>query len=238
MKHIRSLKKSRAGIATVLGMLIGMGILFSTIIPLFLYVNQVNNMYDKTVVEMKTFDEQRSTEAITVVAYPNVPESEVNIYLRNKYTIDVTIIRVWIIDIDNAEYAYMLNEDDLPELPLSLSPAEEAVIEDIDISYMDEHLNITVITERGNLFASSTNPLNVTEGWGGVMPYSILVVIEAGKGGRKDYLIEYENPLTGWNGSIEIFGVEAYYFASIGVPYGGTYIIRAYEKGNELIMCA
>jgi hypothetical protein len=231
MNRTKYPKKSRAGIAPILGTLIGVSILFSAVVPFFLYINQVNNMYDMAVVDMRLFDEQRATEDVSVVAYPKVEEQTIHIFLRNECTIAVTIIRVWITDIDNSGYVYMLNENDLPELPLYITPAEEVVIENIDVSLMGEHLNITVATERGSVFPSSANPLNTSQGWGGVMSYSILIVIEAGTGGRKDYLIEFGNEATGWNGQVEIFGVESYYFASIGVPYDGTYYIRAYNKG-------
>jgi len=64
------LLKSGSAMSTILGMLIFIGILFTCVMPFFLYINEVNSLYDQTVVEMKQEDQNRALENIEVYAYP------------------------------------------------------------------------------------------------------------------------------------------------------------------------
>ena len=119
---MRRLRRSRSGLATVLGTLIFVGILFTCVIPLFLYVNTVNSYYEKAVAEMRQFDQRHEMEDLEVYAYPNDGNTELNVYIRNRCALDVRVIRLWV---NNTFY----DDTDLSDLPLVLSG-----VSDYDIS--------------------------------------------------------------------------------------------------------
>jgi hypothetical protein len=60
-------RRKRRGVASVLGILIMVGILITSILPTFIYVNEVNNYYDRTVVDLRIADEARDYN------YPDLP---------------------------------------------------------------------------------------------------------------------------------------------------------------------
>lgn len=148
-------------------MLIFIGVLFTCVIPLFLHVNQVNSVYDQTVVDMKRFDENREEERIDVYAYPLSTDSQfLNIYMMNKCPLSVKIVRVWV---NNIPFEYSF---DIPAM-------EDRTIESVDISKIlpnTEIFNIKVTTFRGKIFPSLSNPLYYRGGWtGGGLTIQIVV---------------------------------------------------------------
>ena len=68
-KYHRSFHGKKRGVASAIGILFMVGILMTSIIPMFMYVNQVNNYYDMTVVEMRYEEEDKNDEDLRVYAY-------------------------------------------------------------------------------------------------------------------------------------------------------------------------
>ncbi len=93
-------KKARRGISTVLGVLLMVGILFTTIIPLFISRNSVDNFYDTTVVNMGIADQERGMEDLTVYAFGRDETHDLNVLIINEGSISVSIIRVWVMSMD------------------------------------------------------------------------------------------------------------------------------------------
>jgi len=172
------LNRSRSGISTILGTLIFVGILFTSAIPLFMYVNQVNSYYNKTVTELNRFDQQRGEEDLEVYAYPVFPNdtATLNIFIRNRCTLTITIMRAWVND-----------TTPIPTggLPLQLSGMSDVTIEGIQIPSVGD-FDVWLVTTRGNVFASLTNTLQIngTSWSGGNPPYSINIVIDKKTGFR------------------------------------------------------
>ena len=79
MKSISCRKKG--GVSSVIGMLIVTAMLFTVVIPLFLYVNEVNTVYNIESDRMDRFDHERSMESLSLVAYPAENGSELNVYI-------------------------------------------------------------------------------------------------------------------------------------------------------------
>jgi len=172
------LLKSKSAMSTILGMLIFIGILFTCVMPFFLYINQVNSLYDQTIVEMKQFDRDRALENIDVYAYPlNQSSSEVRLYIKNQCPLTVEIVRIWI----NDQY-FPYN--------LQVPGMGENITNPIDIQDMISQVEgvgsfqAKVTTARGNTFSSLTNPLQYSNesGWGGGPSFAINIVIELNKG--------------------------------------------------------
>ncbi len=168
-----SRKKAKRGISTVLGVLLMVGILFTTIIPLFMYVNSVNNHYDTTVVNMGLADQERSMEDLTVYTYWENDSSAVRLQLINDGSISINVIRIWVMSEDLERYHLFTSENvstalNGHDLPLHLNPSNQATIENLTLTIIDP-LNpeknvfyVEVTSDRGNVFASNTNPLRHT----------------------------------------------------------------------------
>lgn len=216
----------KSGMSTVLGMLIFIGILFTTVIPLFLYVNQVNSLYDVTVAEMRRFDEERENEQLDVYAYPD-SSNNLTIYIKNRCALPVKIVRVWVNDTTPA----------LPDLPLRIEGVSSGIIEDIQIPLTGD-FDVWVVTERGNVFASQTNTLHITEsGWsGGNDPYSINILIEKPPG-QRSYNIRVYTDLGDPESSIystEVSSVRTYILLWFPVGYEpNTYYVNITRSNEE-----
>jgi len=177
----RRLGNSRSGLATVLGTLIFVGIIFTCVIPLFLYVNTVNGYYEKRVTEMRQFDQEREMEELEVYAYPNDTNSALNVYIRNRCALQVEVMRVWINDT-------IYDETGLSDLPLVLSGVSDYDIQGIEISF--GFYDVWVMTERGNLFASFTNTIHIkNETYWEPSAYNFAIHIFITKAGQYDITV-------------------------------------------------
>jgi len=172
------LLKSRSAMSTILGMLIFIGILFTCVMPFFLYINEVNSLYDQTIIVMKQFDQDRSLENIDVYAYPlNQSSSQICVYVKNQCPLTVEIVRIWI------------NDQYFP-CGLQIAGMGENTTDPIDIQDMlsqvegVESFQAKVTTARGNTFSSLTNPLQYSNdsGWSGGQSFAINIVIELDAG--------------------------------------------------------
>ena len=145
--------------ASVLGMLIFIGVLFTCVIPLFLYVNKVNSYYDTAATEMRQLDQEREMEGLGVYAHPVDPDgqgiSQLEVYVKSKCALKVRVFRVWVNDT-------CYDQEDLEDLPLLLSGVSEDTIGGIEIA-ANGYFDVWVITDRGNLFASLTNTIHVID---------------------------------------------------------------------------
>ncbi|MEM2111605.1 MAG: hypothetical protein QXX08_06980 [Candidatus Bathyarchaeia archaeon] len=178
---------SKAAVSTVLGMLIFIGILFTCVIPLFLYVNQVNSYYDQAVLEMKHLDDNKQRETIDVYAYPLDTSKEtksIYVYVKNQCPLSVEILRIWVNDLC---YNYSL---EVPAMGWNVTEA-------IDISGMlptegNITINIKVTTTRGNIISSLINPLFYSSiaGWSSSGTLSINIVINRDHSGTETFNVK------------------------------------------------
>jgi len=221
---------SKDGISTVLGMLIFIGILFTCVIPLFLYVNQVNSYYDQAVIEMEHIDEDKQREMIDVYAYPfNTTSKAIYVYVKNQCPFSVEVIRIWVND---HCYNYTLK---VPGLGWNVTEA-------IDLTgILPVQGNITidtkVTTRRGNIISSLVNPLyySAAAGWSSSGTLSINVVINRDHQGTDTFNINVTKIGTGeviCNEDIRLIGNTKSYIKKVGLPQEGAYI--AIVKCNGL----
>jgi hypothetical protein len=162
--------KDKRGISTILGVLLMVGILLTTILPLYIYVNAVNNYYDVTVVNMRTADQERSMELLDVYALGHNETSEsIDVTIINKSPLSINITHIWILRTD-LEKILIFTSQNKSSLPLQLIASSQMTIEDLDLSTILEdpeldYFNVEVTTARGNVFPSKTNPLHHNGGW-------------------------------------------------------------------------
>ena len=205
--------------STVLGMLTFIGVIFTCVIPMFLYVNEVDSLYDQTVYEMSNLDMERVQERIDVFAYPLNSSSDcLSVYIKNKCALDVKIVRVWA----NNRYYEFSN--------VTASAMDNCSIQNLNVSQLkvtDTLLLVKVTSVRGKSYSSVTNPLfwNGTS-WVGAIGLYVQVVIESARQGQQKYRVEVTGP-NGFNKASNVIKAphENSVFLSVQVPYEGHYEI-------------
>lgn len=226
-------RRAKRGVSTVLGILLMVGILCTSIIPLFMYVNEVNNYYDRTVVDLKIADQERSMEDLTVYAYGH-NDTAIVVFLANRSPLSVNITRIWVMRW-NLNRTSIFNSTIDSRLPLQIrASGQDSIdlnIEDI-IDVINENLNsfnIEVATERGNKFSSQTNSLHrIVEGeeyrWEtGAFEFQISVIVLSDQGNDR-YFIEIEGIYnTTHYDFVDSSTVQGQFFSIFTVPMPGIY---------------
>ena len=226
-----SRRRTKRGVSTVLGILLMVGILFTSVIPLFMYVNEVNNYYDRTVVDLKIADQERSMEELTIYAYGNEDDLTIDVSFINRGSVAANITRIWVMRGDLND-TLIFNSTNLSSLPLLIRPSAQKTIGDLNLAKIItnqtklDYFNIEVATERGNKFSSQTNSLHKLETgeWEtGTMEFQIQVIVLSDMGNDR-YLIEVEGiyNTTHYN-FVDSSTVQGQFFTVFTVPVAGTF---------------
>ncbi|MEE8322711.1 MAG: hypothetical protein V3R57_03705 [Candidatus Bathyarchaeia archaeon] len=231
-------KKARRGISTVLGMLLMVVIIFTTIIPLFIYANSVDNHYDTTVVNMGIADQERSMEDLTVYAYGRDNSYDINVILVNEGSIAINITRIWVMSMDLQRINIFTSENvsvalNAYDLPLQLNPSNQMEIENLTLTIIEEdpekdQFNIETTSARGNIFASSTNYLSYNGGnWGTGMRWPWLEIIIRSDEGQDDFQVDVVSNSNSFTDTITSEHVLGDYLTIIPVLKTGSYNVTA-----------
>jgi len=213
------------------------GILFTSIIPLFMYVNEVNNYYDRTVVDMKIADQERDMEDLQVYAYGHdIDSTEIDVFLINIGSISLNVTRIWVME-------HYLNKTLIFSVTKQLTPGQQDILvlnieEIIDPENEDyNYFIIEVTTKRGNKFASKTNMIHRTSsGWETwTQDYQIQILIIRQSWGSSEYAIEIKNSTEATGDYYNLIFTEKVhgsYFTVINLPRAGSYSVTTWEKQN------
>ena len=236
MKISRYRRKKR-GVASVLGILIMLGILLTSILPTFIYVNEVNNYYDRTVVDLKIADEDRDYEDLKVHAYGH-NETTVDLLIINRSPLATNITRIWVMN-NTLKDAWIFDSTNYPDLPLYISASEQTSLkmDFTGINAEGSSYNIEVATVRGNKFSSATNPLTYTSGdWQtGSMEFNIQVIVQSSQGNDR-YLIQIFGPENHFD-FIDSATVQEQFFTVFSVPQAGQYDVTVQNiKGGSYLI--
>jgi len=247
MARYRSRRRKKRGIASVIGILLMVGILITSILPTFLYVNEVNNYYDRTVVDMKIADDERSYENLEVHAY-GYNTTAVNVFIINRSPLAVNVTRIWVMEPSLLKYT-IFNSTNFPDLPYQMSSSEQVTFA-LDFSEIMsfEGFMIEVTTGRGNKFSSITNPLTYdseSEEWQtGTMEFHIQVIINSGPGNDRFKIEIHGLNETHYDYIDSGNNIQGQFFTVFSVPLTGYYNVTASEKqgsnwdqiGNETVV--
>ena len=215
--------------ATVLGMLFFVGILFTCIIPLFIYVNKLNSYYYRAMTETREFDLDRGRESIDVYAYPlSDPINEINVYIKNRSPFSVDVVRVWTNNYSHVRWQKIPAMDD-------------CIIESIQVELTEtKPFYIKVSTARGNSFSSFTNPLYYKsdgEGsWSGGMGFTIQIVIETPPPQNQRFFhisVTDYGDFT-YESDVVKKSRESSCFTAVAVPLQGTYHVTVTENQTPI----
>jgi len=121
---------------------------------MYLVMKQADNVYAKNVHEMEILDQDRANEAVETYFYPlNDTSSQLNIRITNTGVIPVNIVRVWINNVNYSASASIASQDTEVIGPFTVTLQNGT-------SYI-----MSVTTDRGNSFASSSGTLFFTDGY-------------------------------------------------------------------------
>jgi hypothetical protein len=246
MRRRRSHKRKRRGVASILGILLMVGILITSILPTFLYVNEVNNYYDRTVVDLKISDNERSLENLEVNGYGH-NDSSIDVFIINRSPLAVNITRIWVLRVD-LKYSFIYDSGNRVDLPEQMTAGEQMTmtfdLTDILNNNTLQRFLIEVSTERGNKFSSQTNPLYYDEGdWQtGSMEFNIQTIVLSDQG-QDRYFIE----IKGLNGThydwVDSATIQGQFFCVFSCPEAGEYNVTVtnikgsdYEVGNKTVV--
>jgi len=136
--------RNRRGISTILGVIIFVGLLFSTVVPMYLVMNQADTIYDQKMFEMKRLEDERSRESLVVdVSAMSQYSNILNINVSNECVLVVKIVRIWINDTYSTASAVLQS--------MSVLSMNLTVVPSLNCSY-----SIMVATERGNVFVADS----------------------------------------------------------------------------------
>jgi hypothetical protein len=138
----------RKAISTVLGLILFVSVLTSAVVPMFMTMNQADTLYDQTLQEWETLDEEKIREnEVVFYAYPSsVGANELEIELDNQCEMEVTTTRIWV----NTTYYNVsvsvpaMSKEVIGTVPTNVKPG-------LNSSY-----RVHLTTTRGNTFESSS----------------------------------------------------------------------------------
>lgn len=177
-------RKKKRGVSTVLGTLIFIGILFTSVVPMMLVMKQADTIYTKKVHETEIIDDERERENLIVYTYTTQDLQKITVKVKNGGDVPVKIVRVWINDQCNVTDTVISTNSEK-----ELGPFEVSGVEEGDTAV------VKVTTERGNVFYCVSGTLYYTSGGWSTTSFGICVIIHNPKGG------EYQISL--WNASRE-----------------------------------
>jgi hypothetical protein len=143
----------RKGVGSILGIIIMIGVLFNTFIPLQLYIKEHKLLKIQRENELEVKEGYRDLEDLTVLAYPvNTTSNEILVEVENKGAIQVNVKSIWI-------------KDSKEPIETGLRQGEEGVFGPFTVDLIENNsYPVQVFTERGRLFSSESGNLFFIEG--------------------------------------------------------------------------
>ena len=232
----RNFHGKKRGVASAIGILFMVGILMTSIIPMFMYVNQVNNYYDMTVIEMRYEEEDKNNEDLRVYAY-GTSATSINIWLKNDGAIPVNINRLWVERAD-LQKVMIFNSTNKPNnFTLQLPASSQVTLRGLSLTSVlagdinENKFNVYAITDRGNKFASQTNTLSQSAtGWE-TSSTEFMINIMVQSGSTEDFkFVVYNATTLDYINEKRIEDVHGTGYTIMNVPKDGLYLIECWKK--------
>lgn len=171
-----SFRRRRRGAVSILGTVIFIGILFSSIIPMYLVMRQADTLYESKMLEAKRLDDERDREDIELYAYPaSLTEPDwLNLTVNN--ICEVELMRIWI---NNASLP--INATILAMRSLDLGTFN------IDGENGSSYV-VKTVSSRGNVYESETGALYFNDGeWESeTLGFNLIFPSRPGRGKRQN----------------------------------------------------
>ncbi len=193
--------KSKSAVSAIVGGLIVLAILFTTIIPLVILLQNSYALFLHESNSRRIFDTDRSSESMLVdlIVTTTGLIKNLKLFLTNDGPITINPVRIWIIDVNNQAILPCSGSGGFtPYIALTdivIRPGENKTIDEVsnclmNPAFYNKVVQFLVVSERGRIFSSMR--INITSLLNEfVYPYTLTVSIINMKRGR-DYTIEVE----------------------------------------------
>lgn len=210
--HISSImsRRRRRGVSTILGVLIFVGLIFTSIVPMFLVMRQADTIYIRKVMEIERAEDERDRESLEVYVFPTNPASneELNVTVINLSEVDSRIVRVWV-------------NESIHDVSYSVDKMSSVTLDPIAVhATSGSTFDVRVTTERGNVYFCETGLIYYGEGEWETEEFGIDVIIPHRNATQKN-VWHWSNK---FNVTIEKDGLTF---------YDGTPIVRAVSSSNK-----
>lgn len=212
-----ALGRGRSGISTVLGGILAVAIILTTVVPLLMYVRQVGFLYDTVSSDMRRADEEKMDEKLSAVAYLDA-NNAIMLNITNTCDLSISVIRVWVMPRDGEPMAV--------ETDLKLTPRTPTTVFDTGcVAEAGRIYDLKIITERGNIIVPDGSPLQINE------PY-----IPPPGGWLYFLAITIQNTHSGFDYTIAVDGADYYtQHISAGNQQAISIMVGWNEPGNHSI---
>lgn len=193
------MRRSRVAVSAIVGGLIVLAILFTTIVPLVILLQNSYAIFLHESNSRRIFDTDRASESLSVdlIVTTFSLRKSLKLLLVNDGPITINAVRVWIIDTNNQSVLPCSEgSSSTPYITLTntvIRPGENKTIDEVNNCLMNlvfhkKIVQFLVVSERGRIFSSER--INITSLLSDfVYPYTLTVSIINMKRGR-DYNVE------------------------------------------------
>lgn len=205
------MRATRRGMGSILGVVLFFGILFSSIVPLQLFIKQNKVMMIATNNEVQDSDQQRELEDLYFLAYPsNSTSDEVYIKINNQGPTALTVSGLWIKDIKT-------------NLDIDLVPGQEQIFGPYNIELEENSTYpMKLITESGRMFSPDSGYLYFINGTWIIQGFGISIQIANNIG---KYYVHVSNST--WSDTYQTIGQDHDdLFVFFAVKTAGEYLVE------------
>jgi len=174
-----ALGRGRRGISTVLGGVLAVAIILTTVVPLLMYMRQVGFLYDTVSSDMRRADEEKMDEKLSAVAYLDT-NNGIMLNITNTCDLSISVIRIWVMPRDGEPMGI--------DAGLTLAPRTPTKVFGTGcVAVKGRVYDLKLVTERGNIIVPEGSPLQIIEPYTpppGAWIYSLAVTIVETHAGR------------------------------------------------------
>lgn len=135
------------GVSTILGTIIFIGILFSSVIPMMLVMKQADVILEQGKLEVTRRDDEGDRESLELYPIPDLGATHVNVTILNTCETSIDIVRVWV-------------NDTLTDVTVTVNALGFEQIGPFPIKAVDgSSFDVRVTTGRGNVYTAETGVL-------------------------------------------------------------------------------
>ncbi|MBC8273464.1 MAG: hypothetical protein H8E40_00625 [Chloroflexi bacterium] len=160
--------------STILGTIIFIGILFSSVIPMMLVMKQADVILEQEKLEIVRRDDEGDRESLELYPIPDLAATHVNVTILNTCETSIDIVRVWI-------------NDTLTDVTVTVNALSHEQIGPFPIQVVDgSSFDVRVTTGRGNVYTAETGILHYQGGEWVTETLGIRLILPSrpGKGAR------------------------------------------------------
>ena len=164
------------GVSTILGTIIFIGIMFTSVIPMMLLMKQADVVLEQEKLEIVRRDDEGDRESLELYPIPDLAGTHVNVTILNTCETSIDIIRIWI-------------NDTLTDVTATVKALDSEQIGPFSIQAVNgSSFDVRVTTARGNVYTAETGILYYQEGEWVTETLGIRLIFPSrpGKGARQN----------------------------------------------------